>query len=140
MSDLTEQLAEIKARAEAATEGPWEWTAYRVPTLEGWKGDPAVYRYQTEVLEADHNGECGCRSACQLDLTIAPSDAKFIAHAREDIPRLIAAVDAVLAIHRETYGECSSCIEPCGCGCEGTGAAYPCPTVRVITAALAGES
>ena len=92
------RLHEIKSRAAAATEGPWEWTQYRVPTLEGWKGDPAAYRWQTEVLEADHNGECGCRSACQLELTVDPADAEFIAHARTDIPALVAAVEAVLEL------------------------------------------
>lgn len=124
------RLDEIKARAEAATEGPWEWTQYRVPTLEGWKGDPATYRWQTEVLEADHNGECGCRSACQLELTVLPPDAEFIAHSRTDVPALVAAVEAVLELH---HAQCDHavCVE---CAFEA-----PCPTVTAIRTALGEE-
>ena len=127
---MSSRLSDIKARAEAATEGPWEWTQYRVPTLEGWKGDPATYRWQTEVLEADHNGECGCRSACQLELTVLPPDAEFIAHSRTDVPALVAAVEAVLELH---HAQCDHaiCIE-----CHFT---TPCPTVAVIRDALGEE-
>ncbi|WP_175401163.1 hypothetical protein, partial [Gordonia sp. UCD-TK1] len=42
-------------------------------------GDPVVYEYDTEVLEVHHNGECGCRSACELEVTIPSADAEFIA-------------------------------------------------------------
>lgn len=131
------RLAEIKARAAAATEGPWEWTQYRVPTLEGWKGDPATYRWQTEVLEADHNGECGCRSACQLELTVLPPDAEFIAHARTDVPALVAAVEAVLALHEPVGGPsdprcCPVCVDLSGEYAE----TYPCGTATAILAAL----
>ena len=135
------RLDEIKARAAAATEGPWEWTQYRVPTLEGWKGDPATYRWQTEVLEADHNGECGCRSACQLELTVLPPDAEFIAHARTDVPALLAAVEAVLALHypitrRHGRQKCAMCSDDWA-GFDPV--TYPCPTVTAIRTALGEE-
>lgn len=139
------RLDEIKARAEAATEGPWEWTQYRVPTLEGWKGDPANYRWQTEVLEADHNGECGCRSACQLELTVDPADAEFIAHARTDVPALVAAVEAVLELHALGIGDLFTaegiearlehCVE-CTQVEHRFVVRYPCPTVAAIRTAL----
>ena len=95
-------LEVIRRRAEGATPGPWTWDGHRVPTLIGRAGDPAVYSYDVEVIEADHDGECGCRSACTLHLRVRPQDADFIAHAREDITVLLAEVDrlrAALARH-----------------------------------------
>lgn len=89
---------DVVARAEAAlvgvTDGPWSWTSprYGVPTLEGWAGDPELYRYDTEVLEADHRGECGCRSACELELSVSDADRAFIAAARDLVPELVAEV------------------------------------------------
>lgn len=61
-----EQLAEIRARAEAATPGPWgavKWSALweiRTPAVE-----PGV------AFELDH------------------ADAEFVSHARTDIPALL---------------------------------------------------
>lgn len=85
------EFAAIEARAEAATGGPWKWTEHRVPDLVGVVLSE-FYSYDTEVIEAEHSGECGCRSACELNLNINSADAEFIAHAREDIPRPLAAV------------------------------------------------
>ena len=98
---MSSRLDEIKDRAAAATCRPWKWVNRRVPTLNGMAGSRDVYRYETEVIEADHNGECGCRSACQLDLTVGPADAEFIAHARTDVPVLVAAVEAAMYAPRE---------------------------------------
>ena len=133
---MSSRLDEIKARAAAATGGPWKWDNRRVPTLNGMAGSRDVYRYETEVIEADHNGECGCRSACQLDLTVGPADAEFIAHARTDVPRLVAAVESVLELHQPyiTRSAWQTCNE-----CWNSGTAeivYPCPTVAAIQSAL----
>lgn len=59
---MSSRLTDIKARAEAATDGPWEWDNRRVPTLNGMAGSRDAYRYETEVIEADHYGECGQRN------------------------------------------------------------------------------
>ena len=142
------RLDDIKARAEAATDGPWKWDNRRVPTLNGMAGSRDVYRYETEVIEADHNGECGCRSACQLDLTVGPADAEFIAHARTDVPALVAAVEAVLALHK-AWAEsnptdttvshvCEACLTANGWG-EPVPEPFPCPTVTAIRTALGEE-
>jgi hypothetical protein len=93
-------LAAIRERAEAATEGPWVWDTHRVPTLSGRVVSPD-YTYDTEVLEANHSGECGCRSACELELDVKPHDAEFIAHARTDVPALVGALEAVLDLVAE---------------------------------------
>ncbi len=81
------RLAEIEARCQAATEGPWEWDGRRVPTLNGAAmNDSYVY----EVIEAEHDGGCACRRACELALNISSEDRAFIAAAREDLPALVA--------------------------------------------------
>ena len=77
-----DRLNEIEARANAATEGPWE--AYRP--------NPAYRIY--EICSTTPQG---------LDETLAEvsgynasDDADFIAHARTDVPALMAALRAVL--------------------------------------------
>ena len=49
------------------------------------------------------------------------------------VPSLLAALDAVLEIHEEFDGQCSSCYD--GYGDE---AAWPCAELRAITTALTG--
>jgi len=101
------EFAAIEARAEAATGGPWKWTEHRVPDLVGVVPSE-FYSYDTEVIEAEHSGECGCRSACELNLNINSADAEFIAHAREDVPALLAAVrerDNTIARIREVLDD-----------------------------------
>ncbi len=78
---MSERLDEIKARAEAATEGPWTgnngdgYGAYYVDNPTG-----------RTVARCDYGPYEGSR------------DAEFIAHARTDVPDLVAAVEAVLAL------------------------------------------
>ena len=81
-ADLLRQAAKVlRERAEAATSGPWRWDQYRddLPYLVGRGGDPATYAYDTEVIEANHAGQCGCRSACYLGLEVAHADRDYIA-------------------------------------------------------------
>lgn len=66
-----EQLAEIKARAEAATPGPWK--RFRMDR----------FSINNEPLEKHI---CGVSQESE-------HDAAFIAHAREDIPALLAEVE-----------------------------------------------
>lgn len=78
---------------DGVTGGPWVWDSHRVPTLDGRGGDPELWMYDVEVLEASHSGECGCRSACELELTVSEADARFIAAARMLVPELVAEVE-----------------------------------------------
>lgn len=150
-----DRLDQIEARANAATEGPWE--AYRP--------NPAYRIY--EICSTTPQG---------LDETLAEvagynasDDADFIAHARTDVPWLIeqvrkrdAALQAVLDLHREARNDvdrtppCPHChgepgVHDCGCwadekwptvcavcmeGTKGASVAWPCPTVRAIKEAL----
>jgi hypothetical protein len=73
-----------------------------------------------------------------LNGTLA-KDAEFIAHARSDVPVLVAAVEAVLELHqRNRYDECIECLSTDEYG-EATNVDYPCPTVAAIQSALGEE-
>ena len=95
-----ERMSEIAARAEAATEGPWQWDP---PSEEKWpQGDeslrtahaPEGEEYPTVVLYGWGYDASG------IDATEA--DRAFIAHARTDIPDLLALVAEKDADHRVT--------------------------------------
>lgn len=88
-------VARARAVQSGVTDGPWSWTTpqYGVPELMGRAGDPETYEYDTEVLEASHSGECGCRSACELELSVSDADRAFIAAARSLVPELVAEVE-----------------------------------------------
>ena len=78
-----DRLDEIAARADAANYGPWEPDGSHFWTPSG-------------------------RSDFHLD----PADAEFIAHARTDVPRLVAAlraVDEVSRLHRSRLPKASRC-------------------------------
>jgi hypothetical protein len=133
------KLDEIQARADAATEGPWVATPNDriVSSTKTWpEGDPydvaGMFGHKGAVVE-------GCRTP----------DALFIAHAREDVPKLVAALRAVEAVHvpwdsEEFYngmdGESRSTIKLyCGTCVDGDERPYswPCPTTAAIREALA---
>lgn len=80
----------ILARLDTAPRAPWTWDGLSVPGLEGRGGDPEVYEYGTPVLEASHWGECGCRSACTLELELADGAADLIAAGPTDLAAMVA--------------------------------------------------
>ena len=67
------KLQEIKERAEKATDGPWEWRGGKLGNLE----------VKEAVLWAEYNGK----------INSTKRDADFIAHARQDIPELVAEIE-----------------------------------------------
>lgn len=73
-------IAEIGARAEKATAGPWEHV--------NGKG----YAKQYECVETEDVMVCECWDAGSDEQRHA--DAAFIAHAREDVPKLLSALKA----------------------------------------------
>ena len=88
------ELDAIKARADAATGGPWYW-AYpgsAKPELIGRAGDEH-YAFETEIIEVEHDGGCGCRMVCNQTVSVTIADAEFIAHSRADVPALVAEVE-----------------------------------------------
>ena len=130
------RLNEIEARANAATEGPWEWEGEAkaeweiganslVPSRR--PDDPVLYGYGYDASGIEVKN---------------PADAEFIAHARADVPDMAAALRAVLEIHQDGgesqgylddghYGDIPHCCTECGSLGE-YGVPYPCPTVTAI--------
>jgi hypothetical protein len=80
--DMT-SIDDIKARAEAATEGPWTYTGKDHQTT--WIETPLE-----DVLIHDERGTGHMRENFSW---IKEADAEFITHAREDIPKLLHALD-----------------------------------------------
>ena len=122
------RLNEIEARANAATEGPWEWEGEAkaeweiganslVPSRR--PDDPVLYGYGYDA------------SGIEVK---TPADAEFIAHARTDVPDMAAALRAVLKLHKEDghgWGPGESFCTECQQG-YGLLVPYPCPTVTAI--------
>lgn len=85
-----EQIAEIKGRCNAATEGPW-----RVTTSDGRKNiaieSASVVKTDTpeRMVSSVHI------TAWKQDGRNAKPTAEFIAHSRTDIPTLLAHIEAV---------------------------------------------
>ena len=85
------RLDEIKARAAAATEGPWV-----NDSTEIGRPFPGTDTIDVWVAESCHPNGDG------ID---GEADAEFIAHARTDVPTLVAAVEAVLELHALGIGD-----------------------------------
>lgn len=80
-----------------------------------------------------HSGECGCRSACTLEVTIEPGDRAFIAASRTDHSVMSAALRSVLDLHHvfSVGGKPAPLPELM---CDHCGVPFPCPTVVAVTA------
>lgn len=118
------RLSEIKARAEAATEGPWEYSDCEIAPFRSME----IYGPPSRPLNLPLLDEAGGSDWI--------ANAEFIAHAREDVDRLLAAIEAVLELHQPyiTRSAWQTCNE-----CWNSGIAeveYPCPTVTAIHRAL----
>jgi hypothetical protein len=123
-SPLTEQqLDDIDARQQAATEGPWctdSWEIYQgteyLPGISQWIGET-------------------CRGTSSPEQDRA--DAEFVAHARTDVPALLAeirrlreAMDQIRHLHTDSpMGPCPVCIDAdADRRGEDPTLPYPCPT------------
>lgn len=130
----TDRLAEIRARAEAATEGPWE--EVRRFGFAGVKGILCPNHVQVAELVAvrsDGDGVYRPRHLPIVEFVGTDADAEFIAHARTDLPTLLAAVVDVMKRHKpgRTFHGHGFSTPLCTCGVP-----FPCPTIQAITAAL----
>ena len=136
------RLDKIEARANAATEGPWEWEGEaKAEWEEGANSlvpsrrpdDPVLYGYGYDA------------SGIEVK---TPADAEFIAHARTDVPWLLEqverrdkALEAVLDLHKEDghgWGPGESFCTECQQG-YGLLVPYPCPTVAAIRQHLGAD-
>ena len=84
-------LEVIKTRAEAATPGPWNWDTDWLRQGTEQEGGEVVMRVEV-VGEPDET---------EAQLVILTRDATFIAHAREDVPALLAEVERLRADNRQ---------------------------------------
>ena len=108
-----EELDEIEKRAMAATDGPWskcgiEW--------EGHTSDP-----DPELSVVCHGDHCAIVESVEAEHRDA--DLTFIAHARNDVPALVAevrrlreALGKALAYAEHDYGCMTEVGQPCSCG------------------------
>ena len=140
MSDPRETLARIRARADAATAGPWE--------TDG-NGEVSQHWSRPEPWETVVGTGVTCMSYCyggSAKGVESVEDAEFIAAARTIVPALVDALEAVLKLHRDGgesqgyldnghYGVIDHCCTECGSFGE-YGTTWPCPTVKAITDAL----
>lgn len=120
---ISDRLDEIQARADAATEGPWKIETHygmsqsrrRQIVVPGWMTPIAVLGQENPYGDPD---------------------AEFIAHARTDVPALVAALRAVLDLHKpEKFMDFEDTCSGCDIGTMDP-PTWPCPTVRAVTAAL----
>ena len=126
------RLAEIRARVEAATEGPWEAFGTTVGAFTG----PGDCGGCSGLLSPEHEPSCYWSEIAGA----SEPDAEFIAASRTDLPALLAAVEAVMALHQPNpydESECDHCVDPADYMWRRE---YPCPTVQAITAALEVEA
>lgn len=119
-----EVLDEIQARVTAATPGPWEVS----DANEGMHEYGPMWMVTNDEFHNPSGGEDEPWLAVEMRVG-DEQDAAFIAHARTDVPRLVAALRAVLDNHW--------CIEG-GDECGYDGRIWPCPDYRAITEALDG--
>lgn len=109
-----EELAAIQERVLDATSLPW----LEVATLH-----PDGRRAYGVTSEAEDD-------VCEMPYTPQGSaDARFIAHARTDVPRLVKALEAVLEDHKPRTHATHT-------GCRECGQLWPCNTLRAIEDAL----
>lgn len=134
MTTITEYLAEQKRLAEAATEGPWapwldqDGQAHMNGMLMVGNAAAVIPDGETWIEGVDVN---------PIAHTYTPEDRAFIAAARSSVPRMIAALEAVTALHRRV-----SAPWPHSGGtfvCRADNGLWPCPTIRAVEAALGGE-
>lgn len=118
-------LDAIQARADAATEGPWEaHQGFGCWAVQDDSCDEIAIVPDRPGIDDDPRAE---------------ANAAFIINARSDLPALIAALRAVEAVHVSTC-------EASGMNCDNTvcpvricgpcGETWPCPTITAIREAL----
>lgn len=94
---IIDRLDQIKGRADKATEGPW------LAEHSGEQGNCVI----------PHDAKSTRESVAVIRLLDQQADAEFIAHARTDVPRIEAALRAVLDLHKPTtmdfiVGDCAA--------------------------------
>ena len=101
------ELQGIRERCQAATPGPWVWVNTEAASLAEVNPDRLVHWDPSRLTEVDgipvFLGQEDVLAVESFDgaesaLFVGTADAAFIAHAREDIPKLLAEVDRLRAL------------------------------------------
>ncbi len=142
--DAGETLRQIQARADAATPGPWEACCYDSGHSR-FEMSCSVITSEVGDTIADLDGRLDNERLARDD---GQADAAFIAHARQDVPALVAALRTVLDLHQPgiAYGVsvCQTCSQVKGQdewddpndSPIASWLPWPCPTVAAVTSAL----
>lgn len=115
-------LDAIRARADAATRGPWYHGGHRDMKRQMYEPHELIVSTAYPLIEFEPSGQ-------------GEADARFVAHARADVPALVAALDGA----RYVFGD-EACVEGECDHVEKLG--QRCPTVedRFATAEQAVEA
>jgi hypothetical protein len=89
-----DELEAIRKRAEAATEGPWGWAKFALDD-DDWDTEMPWLGNATEAVM--DFGDCEQYYPTQ-GTPPNSADAEFIAHAREDVPKLLAEIERLKEI------------------------------------------
>lgn len=127
-----EDLAAMKRRCEAATKGPWAWLSYGekcyafavVTATQDEKhhyeqvGGLLVSGGSSEFCLTDERGRevMVDENICESERQEGRANCQFIAHARDDMPRLVAEVErlrAALETIRRDHGQVCAEFETC---------------------------
>jgi hypothetical protein len=95
-----QQIAEIKARADKATPGPWGIGNKTTIGLGIENMGGGAYNYDAELAEIcpDFDRAFDLRGRNEeIKVASAEDDAEFVAHARQDVPALLAEVERLKA-------------------------------------------
>jgi len=130
------RLAEVRQREQAATPGEWR----NEPNTGAGRVWVQIGRRRDEAdCEPLFNVRALGRNPTAEEYRQRAADAGFIAHARADVPALLAALEAAMRFHapKETANGTALC-PFCSCA-EGELVRAPCPEVRAISMALLGS-
>ena len=112
--DINKKLHEIKARANAATVGPW--TTNNTQGLVGGDGKTLAYG-------SDFDGTVWFDKI---------EDDKFVTNARLDLPALAEALDEVMQLHVSQFDRTIDADGEPGMYCDHCNSNWPCATIRAI--------
>ena len=120
-------MSEYEYMECCASEGPWK------AEFSGGMGNCVI----------PHDARSTREAVCVTRPYRALFDAEFIAHARTDLPALLAAVEDVLALHppidvcgNARHTNLTMSCPDCETVCDFCASAYPCPTVRAVREAV----
>ena len=103
-----QRLQEIKQRAEKATSGPWKVYQDAISTSIGTEFiHPQLNGPMPVITDAYHVGGA-------INIYIDDADAEFIAHARQDVPALVAEIERLqntIALHEVNKRNLDAMIE-----------------------------